>query len=63
MVLTRTIAGIYLLALVGGCGADGPPIPPDDSERPPPGITFSGKMQVGVAGGPDGTRTVTRITD
>ncbi len=63
MVLTRLVVGLVLLAFVAGCGADGAPLPPDDRERPQSGITLSGKMQVGVASGPDGTRTVSRITN
>lgn len=44
---------LAFLALAG-CGADGPPTAPiaDVPEPvPPPGITLSGQVQVGVAGG------------
>ncbi|RYH10562.1 argininosuccinate lyase [Tropicimonas sp. IMCC6043] len=55
--------GLVLAAGLAGCGADGPPIPPDTREQPRAGITISGKAQIGVAGGSGGTRTVSRITN
>lgn len=57
------IIGLALAAVLAGCGADGPPIPPDTRERPAAGITISGQAQVGVAGGSAGTRSVTRIAN
>lgn len=42
-----------LALLVAACGVDGPPIPPDDRE-PQPGISISGNVQMGIAGGSGG---------
>lgn len=51
--LRAPLHGALLAALLvlAGCGADGPPIPPDDRERPEPGLTVSGSVEVGVVGG------------
>ncbi len=47
----RGLALAGLAALLAGCGVDGPPIPPDDREPPASGITISGTVKAGVAGG------------
>ncbi|MFV0334198.1 MAG: argininosuccinate lyase [Tropicimonas sp.] len=47
------LRGALLAALLSlaGCGADGPPIPPDNREHPAPGATVSGSVEVGMVGG------------
>ncbi|MDW4550553.1 argininosuccinate lyase [Defluviimonas sp. D31] len=42
------IASLSLLALLAGCGADGPPKPP--AEKTAPGMSVSGMVKVGVSG-------------
>ncbi|MEM0937276.1 MAG: argininosuccinate lyase [Pseudomonadota bacterium] len=49
---------LALIFLLAACGVDGPPSPPpDDRERPKPGITISGTAEFGVTGG---SRTLRR---
>jgi hypothetical protein len=45
--MTRTIMTFLTLAALAACGADGAPKPPG----PKPGVSVSGQVQVGVAGG------------
>lgn len=47
--MTRTILTLVTLAALAACGADGAPKPP--APKPKPGLTVSGQVQVGVAGG------------
>ena len=50
--MTRLFA-LASLALLAACGVDGPPIPPSQvpAEPPPPAVTMSGQVQIGVVGG------------
>jgi hypothetical protein len=45
--MTRAILTLFALAALAACGADGAPKPP----VPKPGVSVSGQVQVGVAGG------------
>jgi len=45
--MTRTILTLLTLATLAACGADGAPKPP----APEPGLTITGQVRVGVAGG------------
>lgn len=47
--MTRAILTLLTLATLAACGADGAPKPP--AAKPKPGLTISGQVQVGVAGG------------
>jgi len=53
--LRRLPAALFACALplLAACGVDGPPSPPPPREdaRPAPGITVSGTVEFGVAGG------------
>lgn len=42
-----TFAALAAIATLAACGADGPPKPP----APKPGLSVSGQVQLGVAGG------------
>lgn len=46
MMTRRLAAALTLLALLAGCGIDGPPQRPADT--PPPGVTLSGEVEVGL---------------
>ena len=46
------VAMLGLLVVLSACGADGPPERPEPrQDRPEPGITLSGKVEVGISGG------------
>ncbi|MBE3639328.1 argininosuccinate lyase [Mangrovicoccus algicola] len=47
------LACLAALALLAGCGADGPPIrpaPEEEDSAPAPGLTVSGTASMGVTG-------------
>lgn len=46
MMTRPLVAALALLALLAGCGIDGPPQRP--AERPAPGITLSGEAEIGL---------------
>lgn len=45
--MIKTIATLAVLAVLTACGADGEPKKP----APKPGVSITGQVQVGVAGG------------
>lgn len=51
------LAAFLALAALAGCGADGPPQPPEPrpetrpETRPEPGLTVTGRVEIGVTGG------------
>ncbi len=47
--MIRLFAALTALSLLTACGVDGDPTHPEP--RPEPGITISGTVEVGVAGG------------
>jgi predicted small lipoprotein YifL len=50
--MKRPVALALALLCLAACGVDGPPSPPpDERERPEPGITISGTVSAGVTGG------------
>ncbi len=44
----RIAALAALLALMAGCGVDGPPTRPEPAPAPAPGIDISGEGRIGV---------------
>lgn len=47
--MTRLIPALLVTALLAACGVDGSPTHPEP--RPPPGVSISGTVEIGVAGG------------
>lgn len=49
--MTRLFAATLCLALLGACGADGPPVAPGGKSATPPdgGLSVSGEVRVGVS--------------
>ncbi|WP_306045892.1 argininosuccinate lyase [Nioella sp. MMSF_3534] len=47
--MTRLIPALIVIALLTACGVDGSPTHPEP--RPEPGISISGTVEIGVAGG------------
>ena len=47
--MTRLIPALLATALLAACGVDGSPTHPEP--RPTPGVSISGTVEIGVAGG------------
>lgn len=47
-VVAGALGGLMLGGALAACGADGPPRAPEPA--PPPGVSVSGEVQVGVGG-------------
>ncbi|MFV1878746.1 argininosuccinate lyase [Nioella sp.] len=47
--MTRLIPALMITALLTACGVDGSPTHPEP--RPTPGVSISGTVEIGVAGG------------
>lgn len=47
--ILRPLAAMLVLAVLAACGADGEPERPEP--RPAPGVTVTGTVEFGVAGG------------
>lgn len=41
------LAPLLILAALAGCGADGPPVPPEPAAS---GITITGQAEIGISG-------------
>lgn len=49
--MTRVVLAVLLCAPLLGCGADGPPIPPEEEPGRSTGLTVGGEARIGVIGG------------
>ncbi|EIE52515.1 argininosuccinate lyase [Salipiger aestuarii] len=47
----KTLVALGLVCLIAGCGADGPPVPPEPKSDSGVSMTLSGTAEVGVSGG------------
>ncbi len=47
----KIVIALGLAALMAGCGADGPPIPPKPKPQTGVNVTIGGTAEVGISGG------------
>lgn len=47
--MKQLTAALGLLFLLGACGVDGAPTPPEPKPKPQSGVTLSGSARVGVS--------------